>query len=865
MTRIGSYDVVETLGHGPHGAALLGVEPVMGRTVVIKPLDSLEGLDANVDTALEASFGVTSSWLARPLGTGRHDGRPYVVREYINGLDLGRLRATGRSFDLPFALGILAATARGIAALHAVRFAHGNLRLSNIFVTRTGELRVADPAIFARLADSSPAGLAAGRLGALTMLPPERLQGGAPALPDDIFALGALGFWLLADGWPFEASDPVRLAAEIRETPPGGRPDRAAPASHGLPRAQLPASAPPALTELLLACLRPDAASRPAAASELVRSLDAVAVSLDFDVEDALHDGLKGMSLAFMTAREPKRSAAPSSAPLPEFEPPRATLKSSPVARLMAPAGAFDVEPTPEPGSKPADGRTEPTMAPRNDGAPPSGQSSPLPPFAAAGTKAPPRPFVPPPAMLGPAGAPSGDRSPGKKASSDGRSRALPAVGSEPPMLAVKAPDLSPMGGKRGISWAPGLVAAALIGAMVWYGLRGKGDPEAPTTTSSPGKAGSAADSTSLVAAKAAADSSPDEALRTALVAARELPTSGEAQLLLAKAYARKGRAAEAAAASILAAERLPESVEAQRTATSLLLAAGRPTDAASLATTAVERHSSDAALQLLRGQALRADRRLDEASEALTLSVELDGERAEAWVVKGEVDFERVRYQAARDAFSRAIQLSPKLGRAYAGLGQALVGLGRGGEAVELLKRGLDVASDPNAVRFAVGWVLLRDGKTDDALVHLKRHAADNPQDARSQLALGVALLRTGHPRDAAAALKASTSFDSSVAEAHFDLAMAELGLGNVDAAEEAFKRSTEARFGFWPAHCERGRLLYRLKRYDASKAGLMTALQLQPGLAVADGLLNTADGSTAGELIAGVPCGPSSWLPDG
>ena len=99
--------------------------------------------------------------------------------------------------------------------------------------------------------------------GTPAFIAPEVAHGGHPVdARVDIYAVGCVAYWLLTGQLVFEARTPLQqLLQHINETPVA--PSR---------RIELPI--PPALDEVILACLAKDPAGRPASAAELARCLD---------------------------------------------------------------------------------------------------------------------------------------------------------------------------------------------------------------------------------------------------------------------------------------------------------------------------------------------------------------------------------------------------------------------------------------------------------------------------------------------------------------------------------------------------------------------------------------------------------------
>jgi len=195
-----------------------------------------------------------------------HDGDPcFAVFGHAAAGALARLRGRPWREWLP----ALAGVAEGIAALHARRVVHRDLKTSNVLLTEGGDALLADFGIASTVgaADAPPGG-------SPFSMSPQQLDGAAPAESDDIYALGALAYELATGYPPFY---------------PDARPERV--------RGEAPAAIPPRmavpepLERLVLQCLAKRPQDRP-------REMTSVAVELR-----ALLTGLVQQSPPVATAR----------------------------------------------------------------------------------------------------------------------------------------------------------------------------------------------------------------------------------------------------------------------------------------------------------------------------------------------------------------------------------------------------------------------------------------------------------------------------------------------------------------------------------------------------------------------------------
>ena len=136
------------------------------------------------------------------------DGRPFLVMELLDGVDLARAIAEQGRRAPAQALEILAPVCAALALAHEHGVIHRDLKASNVFVCRaTG----AEPPRVVLL-DFGIAKLTGGLdltrsrqvLGTPACMAPEQLRGDPVDARTDVYALGALGFHLLAGRMPFE-------------------------------------------------------------------------------------------------------------------------------------------------------------------------------------------------------------------------------------------------------------------------------------------------------------------------------------------------------------------------------------------------------------------------------------------------------------------------------------------------------------------------------------------------------------------------------------------------------------------------------------------------------------------------------------
>ncbi|MBL8917018.1 MAG: protein kinase, partial [Archangium sp.] len=256
----GRYRVVREVGAGAMGT-VYEVERD-GQRFALKVTRSL-GADDAARFAREANIAarVTHPKLVRVVDVGVNDtGHPWLVMDFIEGTTLSAL--AHRFGDVPFALGVLAQVAEGLAALHAAQVVHRDLKPANVLVSSGGDVKLADFGV-ARI-DEGDAGERLTRtdmmMGTPAYMAPEQARDAKRAgSAADVFSFGVMACEVLTGRSAFRVPPIHRVLAS-------------APLEESQVRLASLSSLPPGVGAVLDACLAVDPAARPTAAV-LLKSL----------------------------------------------------------------------------------------------------------------------------------------------------------------------------------------------------------------------------------------------------------------------------------------------------------------------------------------------------------------------------------------------------------------------------------------------------------------------------------------------------------------------------------------------------------------------------------------------------------------
>jgi tetratricopeptide (TPR) repeat protein len=260
----GRYRLDEVIGEGGFGQMWRAYDQELCRPVAVKLPRSVRHPGGEGEKFLAEARKVAA--LACPgivpvFDVGKEGGRPFIVSELIDGIDLDR-RTRGRHlFPVREAVRVTAEVARHLHHAHGRGVIHRDIKPANILLDQNGRVFVTDFGIAVSLDELTSQ--SAGGAGTLAYMSPERLSGESSRLDasSDVFSLGVVLYELLAGRRPFDGNP-----ARRREVILGREPDR------------LPSRVPRAVRRACMRCLEKSPKDRyptaGALADDLSRWLD---------------------------------------------------------------------------------------------------------------------------------------------------------------------------------------------------------------------------------------------------------------------------------------------------------------------------------------------------------------------------------------------------------------------------------------------------------------------------------------------------------------------------------------------------------------------------------------------------------------
>ena len=284
--EIGQYLLEERIGEGGMGVVYLARHALLRRPTAIKLLPPQRAGEHAV-RRFEQEVRLTSA-LTHPntiaiFDFGRTpDGVFYYAMEYLDGITLEDLVCHAGPQPPARVAQILKQICGSLAEAHGRGLIHRDIKPANVMLCVRGgvpdQIKVLDFGLVKEYAAPASAGLSieGALLGTPAYLAPEAIRD--PSQVDgrsDLYAVGAVGYYLLAGEPVFVARSMVELCVQHLHTEPTALAERS-----GQP-------VPPAFDQLILRCLAKDPARRPSSARELMALLDTLADLGAWSADDA--------------------------------------------------------------------------------------------------------------------------------------------------------------------------------------------------------------------------------------------------------------------------------------------------------------------------------------------------------------------------------------------------------------------------------------------------------------------------------------------------------------------------------------------------------------------------------------------------
>ncbi len=227
LRALGKYELRGELGRGACGVVYRGFDPFVRRDVAVKvglPESSVAGDDSaslrsNFFNEAHAAGILQHPNIVSVFDAGVDGEHSYIVMEYVDGDTLKKFtRKDSQRMPTQEVVDVLFKCAKALEYAHGKGVLHRDIKPGNIMVSREGLVKIMDFSV-AEMMQSRSATAAQPVVGSPLYLSPEQLAGDAPSPRSDLYALGVVGYELLAGEPPFRGKDVQQLLHEVRHTP----------------------------------------------------------------------------------------------------------------------------------------------------------------------------------------------------------------------------------------------------------------------------------------------------------------------------------------------------------------------------------------------------------------------------------------------------------------------------------------------------------------------------------------------------------------------------------------------------------------------------------------------------------------------
>lgn len=224
------FELLDRIGHGGMGTVWKARDGESGGVVALKILHEHLSLDPyfveRFEREVEVTRRIDSPYVAKTLGFGRREGRPFIVMEFVEGKSLRDLLRGQGPMSWETASPILRQIALGLDAAHKANVIHRDVKPSNVLLTPDGTAKLVDFGI-ARAEDMTALTGTSTTMGTPGYTTPD----GVPGKSADLYALGCVAYELCTGNRAFTGDTTTEVAVrqmrgqyDIETMPAEGRP-----------------------------------------------------------------------------------------------------------------------------------------------------------------------------------------------------------------------------------------------------------------------------------------------------------------------------------------------------------------------------------------------------------------------------------------------------------------------------------------------------------------------------------------------------------------------------------------------------------------------------------------------------------------
>lgn len=259
-----TFQKLELIAKGGMAMVYRGVQPSLNRFIAIKKIkdEYLDNPEVRERFRREAKTlaSVLHQNVAHVYDFVEDNSEPYLVMEYIDGMDLSFVLEKVNNLPPIVTAAIALQIAKGLSFIHANQLIHRDIKPANIRITTRGTVKLMDFGIVMNLEDEGltrPGVM----VGSPSYLSPEQVLGDSVTAASDIFLLGIVLYEMLTGTKPFKDDGKHSVYQQIRE-------------ADFLPIKKLNPRVPKSLAKIVERCLQKEPHHRFSSAKQIIFALE---------------------------------------------------------------------------------------------------------------------------------------------------------------------------------------------------------------------------------------------------------------------------------------------------------------------------------------------------------------------------------------------------------------------------------------------------------------------------------------------------------------------------------------------------------------------------------------------------------------